>query len=35
MSQEDNVCDLAKLKDTFGWEPQRFKDALEGYKAEL
>ena len=21
MSQEDNVCDLAKLKDTFGWEP--------------
>jgi NADH dehydrogenase len=35
MSQEDNVCDLAKLKDTFGWEPQPFKQALETYKAEL
>jgi hypothetical protein len=35
MSQEDNVCDLAKVKEAFGWEPQAFKRALEAYKAEL
>jgi uncharacterized protein YbjT (DUF2867 family) len=31
MSQQDNVCDLTKFTDTFGWTPQAFESSLQSY----
>lgn len=35
MSQEDNTCDLSKLRDDFGWEPRPFREMLETYRERL
>ena len=35
MSQEDNVADLTKFKDHFGWEPQPFDASLATYAKRL
>jgi uncharacterized protein YbjT (DUF2867 family) len=31
MAQQDNVCDLSKFKNAFGWAPQPFEQSLEKY----
>jgi uncharacterized protein YbjT (DUF2867 family) len=31
MSQQDNVCDLTRFTDTFGWMPQAFESSLRSY----
>jgi NADH dehydrogenase len=35
MSQEDNVCDLAKFESAFGWIPRRLQETLKAYQAEI
>jgi hypothetical protein len=35
MSQEDNVADMSKFTDHFGWEPQPFEPALATYAKRL
>lgn len=35
MSQEDNTCDLSKFKETFGWTPLAFEEALKNYAGAL
>jgi NADH dehydrogenase len=35
MSQEDNVADMTKFNDHFGWEPQPFEPALATYAKKL
>jgi nucleoside-diphosphate-sugar epimerase len=35
MSQEDNVGDVRKFRDDFGWYPKRFEETLRAYKGEL
>jgi nucleoside-diphosphate-sugar epimerase len=31
MSQQDNVCDLSKFINTFGWTPKSFSESLRSY----
>jgi NADH dehydrogenase len=35
MSQEDNVCELAKFIADFGWTPRAFDATVKAYAAEL
>ena len=35
MSQEDNTCDLAKVKADFGWDPRPFEPSLREYANQL
>lgn len=35
MSQEDNICDLTKFVDAFGWSPRAMEQTLSGYAKAL
>jgi NADH dehydrogenase len=35
MSQEDNITDITKFIDDFGWEPQSFEPSLRSYTSQL
>jgi len=35
MSQEDNITDITKFVDDFGWEPQPFEPSLRSYASQL
>lgn len=35
MSQEDNTCDVTKVKEDFGWEPRGFDETLPEYASKL
>jgi hypothetical protein len=35
MSQEDNVCDLQKFIDAFGWVPRGMEQTLPDYAKRL
>jgi NADH dehydrogenase len=35
MSQEDNIADLTKFRDDFGWDPQPFEPTLREYATQL